>query len=344
MRYLPIDKVILGTYLARPIYNSNGTILLTEKFQLSESVISRLKSLGYTGLYIEDEISKGIDIIEVVEEKMRLEATCQLETIVKNNGNLIDILPAISNIVESILDNKDVLIQMKQLQDFHDYTYSHCVNVGILAVSIGVKYNFTKDELFKLGVSGVLHDIGKQSIPLEILDKPASLSEAEYEVIKGHPVNGYNMLKDILEFSSLTKAGVLQHHERCDGSGYPRGLKDKDINIFAKIIAIADTYDAMTSNRSYRAAYSPVEAYEYLLGDGGNRFDLNIVRLFMQCFAVYPVGTCVELSDGTNAIVIQNYSDNPLRPLLRNIITNDTIDLNNDMDFLSLCIRKVSDN
>jgi len=343
MRFLPIDKVAPGSYLAKPIYNSSGTIMLSENYNLTEGILNRLKELGYTGLYIEDEISKGIDINEVVEEHIRLEASNRLESIVKNKGNLSEMLPMISNIVDSILDKKDVVIQMRQLQDHHDYTYSHCINVGILSVSIGIKYNYNRNDLINLGASGILHDIGKQAIPVEILDKPDKLSDEEYEAIKNHPVYGYNMIKDTIEISSVTKAGVLQHHERCDGSGYPKGLKGKEINMFGKIIAIADTYDAMTSNRSYRAAYSPIEVYEYFLGDGNRCYDINTIKKFTKCIAAYPVGTCVELSDGTNAIVIKNYSENPLRPLLRNIKTNDAIDLAHDMECLSICISKILD-
>ncbi len=341
MRYLHIDKVVPGSYLARPLYNAQGAIMLRERYELTECIIKRLKEYGFTGLYIEDKISEGITIDDIIDEQLKVEAKIKLETIIKNNGNIKDMLPTISNIVDCIMENKDAVIQISQLRNYHDYTYSHCVNVGILAISIGLKYNYNRNDLIKLGAAGMLHDIGKNDIPVEILDKPGKLTREEFELIKNHPLYGYNMLKDSVELSSLTKVGVLQHHERCDGTGYPNGLKGDEISMFGKIIAVADTYDAMTSMRSYRPAFSSVEAYEFLIGDGNTRYDLSIVEKFTKCIAVYPVGTCVKLTDGTKAIVVKNYSDNPLRPLLRNIETNEMIDLQNDGKYLNICVKEV---
>lgn len=343
MRFLPIDHVVPSSKLAKPIYNSKGTIMLKEHCELTEGLIIRLKELGYKGLYIEDDISKGILIEEVVDEQLRLETTISLENLVKNNGNMVEILPFLSNIVDSIMEKKDVVIQMNRLRDYHDYTYSHCVNVAILAISIGKRLHLDRENLIKLGTSAILHDIGKCQIPIEILNKEGQLTDEEFEVIKGHPMLGYRMIKDIVNFSSVTKIGILQHHERCDGSGYPNGLKGEDITIFGKIIAVADTYDAMTTDRCYRTAISPLEAYEYLLGDGNNRYDIQVVECFTRCVAAYPIGTCVELSDGREAIVVKNFSDNPLRPMLRDIETFETYDLQNNMNLLNICIKRVTD-
>ncbi|MBE5967272.1 MAG: HD-GYP domain-containing protein [Lachnospiraceae bacterium] len=341
MRYLSIDNIEPGSFLGKPIYNSHGTILLGEHFQLTEVFLNRLKELGFVGLYIEDQVSEGIQIKDVISEQLRLEASLKLESIVKNRGSLSQVQPIISDIVDNIIENRNVMIQMHKLLGYHSYTYTHCINVGILSVCMGAKMGLNRDQLLKLGTAGILHDIGKNNIPKEILDKPGKLTGAEFEIIKGHPVFGYNMIKDTIELSSVTKIGVLQHHERCDGSGYPRGLKKDEISLYGKIIAIADTYDALTSDRSYRPAYSPFEAYEYLLGDGDTHYDIAIVNIFAKCIAVYPVGSCVELSDGAKAIVVKNSTLYALRPVVRNINTNEVIDLTNDKRYLSLCITKI---
>ena len=341
MRFVSIDRVKRGSYLAKPIYSNLGTILVKEHVKLSEGILNRLKELGFVGLYIEDKISEGIEIKDVIDEQLRIEAIITLENIIKDNGNFTEMQPIIENIVDSIIEKKDVLLHMHQLQNHHDYTYSHCINVGILSISMGVKMKYTRGELINLGTSGILHDIGKNSIPKEILDKPGKLTKEEYDCIKKHPEHGYNMIKEILEIDGNTKAGVLQHHERCDGTGYPFGLKRDEISSFGKIIAVADTYDAMTTDRVYRPAFSPFEVYEYLMGDGNTKYEIDIIKKFGKCITIYPEGGLVELSDGTNAIVMKTNANNTLRPIVRNIDTNEIIDLMNDSAYRHLCIKKV---
>ncbi len=341
MRFLTIDKVVPGTRLAKPLYGAHGVILLRENVVLSEAILSRLKLNGYAGLYIEDEISEGIFINDVVDEGLRLKTASRLEYIVNQNGNLEEMKSLIAEIVDGIIASGDVEINMNHLWGHHEYTYLHCVNVGILAVSIGIKLNLNRDNLIYLGTAGILHDIGKKYIPIEILDKQGKLSKEEYDLIKRHPVQGFEILVDAMELSSVTRVGVLEHHERYDGSGYPRGLKGDQITIFGRILAVADTYDAMTSDRAYRNAFSASETVEYLMGTGDQLYDSNIIDVFIKCVTVYPVGTCVELSDGTQGIVLKNYSDCVLRPMVRNINTKEIIDLKNDSKYLNLCISKI---
>ncbi len=341
MRFLTIDKVVPGSRLAKPLYGAQGVILLRENVELTEAILARLISHGFTGLYIEDEISEGIVIQDVVDEGLRLQTASRLETIVNQNGNIAEMMPLISEIVDNILANGDVEINMHHLWGHHEYTYLHCVNVGILAVSIGIKLNLSRDNLIYLGTAGILHDIGKKNVPIDILDKQGKLSGDEYELIQKHPEMGFEILAESIELNSVTKVGVLQHHERYDGSGYPRGLKGNEITIFGRILAVADTYDAMTSDRAYRNAFSPSETVEYLMGTGNQLYDSEVIEVFMKCVTIYPVGTSVELSDGTKGIIMQNHSDCVLRPLIRNIETKELIDLKNDPQFYSVCISKI---
>ena len=340
MRFLSIDYVIPGSRLAKSLYGSQGMVLLREQNELTEGILNRLKTLGYTGVYIEDEMSDGIFVEDVVDERLRLETASRLESIINKNGNIAEMQPFISEIIDSIIVNKDVVINMNRLLGHHEYTYLHCVNVAILSVSIGVKLKLKREILIQLGTAGVLHDIGKKYTPLEILNKKGKLTDEEYEIIQRHPEQGYEMLANAFELSSAAKVGILQHHERCNGTGYPRGLKRSEITMFGRIVAVADTYDAMTTERSYHAASSPSETVEFLMGDGNQLYDFEIIEYFIKCIAVYPVGNCVELSDGTKAIVLQNYQDCVLRPLLRNIENKFIIDLKNDKNYLNVCISK----
>jgi putative nucleotidyltransferase with HDIG domain len=276
-----------------------------------------------------------------IDEQLRLTTAHRLETIINQNASIAEMEPLITEIVDKIISKSDVVINMNHLNDHHEYTYLHCVNVGILSVSIGVKLNFIRDDLIQLGAAGILHDIGKKKIPLEVLDKQGKLTDEEYDLIKKHSVYGYNMLSNALEVSKVSKTAILQHHERCDGSGYPKGLVGDKITIFGRILAVADTYDAMTSDRSYRKAFSPFETIEFLMGDGNRLYDWQVVESFMKCIVVYPIGTRVELSDGTIGIVKQNNSDCVLRPVIQNTENKAVIDLKNDKDYLNLCITKV---
>jgi len=259
MRFLSINHVLPGSKLAKPLYGNQGVILLRENVELTESILQRLKGLGYTGIYVEDEISEGIEIQDIVDESLRLKTAAKLEEIVNNNGNIAEMTPMIKDIVENIIENKNLEVNMNHLWGHHEYTYLHCVNVGILSVCIGIKLNLMKDELIYLGAAGILHDIGKKLIPAELLDKQGKLTEDEFAELRKHPEYGYEILAKAYEISSLTKVGVLEHHERYDGSGYPRGLRGEEITIFGRIIAVADTYDAMTSDRAYRNAFAPSE-------------------------------------------------------------------------------------
>lgn len=341
MRFLSVDQLQPGARLAKPIYGASGSILLREHFELTNSIISRLKDLGYNGVYVEDEISQGIIIEEIIDEPLRNEAVARLEEIFIKNSNIEEMAPLVSNIVDSVLENKDVVMNMNRLRGYHNYTYLHCVNVGILSIGIGVKMGYNREKLVQLGMAGILHDIGKKFVPLEILDKNGRLTKEEFEVIQLHPEQGYDMLYDAYSLSSYTKVGVLQHHERYDGSGYPNGLKGEEISTFGRILAVTDTFDAMTSNRAYRLASPPSEVIEYLLGDGNRSYDLRIIEQFTKCVAIYPIGTCVELSDGTKGIVLQNYADCVLRPVVRNLESKEIIDLKNDTNYLNLCISGV---
>jgi HD-GYP domain-containing protein (c-di-GMP phosphodiesterase class II) len=341
MRFLTIDKVVPGSRLAKPLYGAQGVILLRQNVELTEAILSRLKANGYTGLYIEDEISEGIIINDFVDEGLRLVAASRLESIVNQNGNLSEMKPLISEIVDNIIANGDVEVNMNHLLGHHEYTYLHCVNVGILAISIGIKLDLNRDNLIYLGTAGILHDVGKKFVPVEILDKQGKLSKEEFKLIQKHPEFGFEFLADAKELNSVTKVGVLEHHERFDGSGYPRGLKGEEITIFGRILAVADTYDAMTSDRAYRDAFSPSETVEYLMGSGNQLYDSGIIDVFVRCVTVYPVGSSVELSDGTQGIILSNYPDCVLRPVVRNIENKEIIDLKNDLNYLNICITKI---
>jgi putative nucleotidyltransferase with HDIG domain len=224
---------------------------------------------------------------------------------------------------------------------YDHYIFTHSLNVTMYTLAIGMKLNLPEKDLEILGLGAILHDVGKMKIPEQILLKPDRLSQEEYEEIKKHAEEGFQILRKIPTVSLVVAHCAYQHHERLDGSGYPRGIKDKEIHFFGKIIAVADVFDAVTSNRVYRKALLPHEGLEILYSGSGTLFDQKIIEAFRQAVAVYPSGITVELNDGRKGIVSQQnvgLSDRPIIRILeeKGIEVNCPyeLDLKNELDIL----------
>lgn len=232
--------------------------------------------------------------------------------------------------------------QMIALQNYDDYTYKHCLRVAMLSTSIANELHLSQPDIKEVIVSALLHDIGKSNIDHEIIVKPGKLTDSEFETIKQHPYIGYHILKQTGGYSANVMSGVLFHQEKYDGTGYPTGISGKKIPLIARIIAVADVFDALTSNRPYRRPWSVAETEEYMLGGCGVHFDYDVTAAFLRSFNPYPVGTMVSLSDGRHGIVIK-HNTNVLRPVVRihGTGTGEEIDLSNDFRFLSLMITGI---
>jgi HD-GYP domain-containing protein (c-di-GMP phosphodiesterase class II) len=183
-----------------------------------------------------------------------------------------------------------------------------------------------KDQLCDLGFAAILHDIGKVFVKKEILSKESALDDAEFEEMKHHPSLGYDYIKKVSKVSNASKIGILHHHEKFGGGGYPDNLMEEAISLYGRIIAIADVYDAMTSDRPYRKGIIPSEVIEYIMGCSNTLFDPDLVNLFIRKIAPYPIGTTVNLSNGLTGIVVENYESFSMRPKLR-IFRNHGIEI-----------------
>jgi HD-GYP domain-containing protein (c-di-GMP phosphodiesterase class II) len=223
----------------------------------------------------------------------------------------------VSTIVDDIIQNKDVMVNVIDLKVYDDYTYYHSLNVAILAVAIGLGIGLNRETLNALGISAVLHDIGKRFVPKDILEKKGSLTAEEFDVIKEHSQIGYSYIRENLNLSSVSNVAILQHHERYDGSGYPFGKKEQNITPFARILSVVDVYDALTSKRPYHEPRLPHLALEYIEQESGKLFDPHVTKVFLKKIAPYPVGTDVELSNGYRGLVVEIIRrlrpDHPLR-------------------------------
>lgn len=334
MRYVPIDRVKEGMYLARPILDDMNRVLLGMETPLSQELIDRVVERGFSGLYIEDELSKGIVIEEAITSELRNKGVMALKA-----GDLDKCLEVAKGIVAQILESENITLDMLDLRSYDDYIYRHSINVCVLSTIIGMGMNLKREELVDLSIAAILHDLGKLNIDPEILNKVGKLTPEEFEIVKTHAKLSYEMIKDKIGISAKVKAGVLYHHENENGSGYPFGVEGKDIHVFAKIIHVADVYDALTSKRTYKKPFALAEAIEYLMGGCDILFSKEIVDVFLKSVPIYPKGITIALSNGEEALIIKN-SENPLRPIVRLVETGEDINLNNNPDYKNVTIAQ----
>ncbi|MBI5827303.1 MAG: HD-GYP domain-containing protein [Deltaproteobacteria bacterium] len=209
----------------------------------------------------------------------------------------------VDNIVRSIFRNRDAITSLANLKRYDAYTFTHCVNVSILSIALGRHLGLRREDLFKLGVGAILHDIGKMLIPEGLLNKPGAYNETELSLMKQHALLSADFLAAarFIALASIHVAG--EHHERYDGSGYPAGLAGEKIHFFARIAGIADVYDAMTSNRIYQKAIMPTDTLKFMYTRRKIHFGPELVEKFIQCMGIYPIGSLVELSSGDIGLI-----------------------------------------
>lgn len=222
----------------------------------------------------------------------------------------------VDRISESLLSNSGALLSLCQIRSVDEYTYLHSLSVGALIVAFCTHLQLPQDLVRQAGVGGLVHDIGKMKTPLSVLNKPARLSDAEFAIMKRHPGDGHDILADTPGIREVQLHITVQHHERLDGGGYPRSLCAEQIELVAKIAAIADVYDALTAERCYHQAMRPTEVLRRLLEWSGSGFDRELVHQFVRCVGIYPVGSAVQLESGLIGVVAESNEQDSLRPLI----------------------------
>ncbi len=224
------------------------------------------------------------------------------------NGAPVDCQSAkatVEECVSSILRNPDALIWMAKIREESAYTAEHSLNVCVLAVAFGRDLGFNKEELELLGLCGLLHDIGKMRVPLDILEKPGKLTNKEMNMMKAHTVHGRNLLMESKNIDPRVIDVAYSHHERVDGVGYPRKINAKYVDVFTRIITIVDAYDAMTAERCYSKARATTDALKIIYLERGKQFDEDLAVKFIKVIGIFPVGSVVELYSGDVGIVIE---------------------------------------
>ncbi len=229
-------------------------------------------------------------------------------------GNATKLVEEIS---DSVTRNPGALISLARLKTADDYTYMHSVAVCALMIALGRQLKLDEDLVRKLGIAGLLHDLGKAMMPMEVLNKPGKLTDDEFRIMKSHPEEGYKLLQDSSGVDDISFDVVLHHHEKTDGSGYPKGLKDSEISLYAKMGAVCDVYDAITSNRPYKAGWDPAESLRKMAEWANGHFDPAVFQAFVKSLGIYPIGSLIRLNSGRLGIVIEQSPRSLLAPRIK---------------------------
>lgn len=242
-----------------------------------------------------------------------------------------------SNLMKAIDENEAVAVDISALKTSDEYTFKHSVDVATMAMIIAKKQGMKQDDIYNIGISGLLHDIGKSKIPTEILNKPAKLNDAEFAIMKQHSTLGYEILKEKNTFSPAISLGVLQHHEKMNGRGYPMGVSEEKICPYAKILSVVDVYDALVTERPYKEAFSQRTAVEMIMSMV-EELDITAMRTFMASVILYPVDSTVQLSNGERARVVKNHPTTALRPTVVGLDSGTVYELAEDLNCASILI------
>lgn len=340
LRIICLEDIKEGMVIARPIYSSDGSMLLQKNVKLKRSYINKLIKLEVPSVYIEDEYSEDIEIHNLIDDRLKMKTISkmrsQLESLVPDDKNMnrVTILPKdnyneissmIDEIMDSLNDSPKVLMNLTKIMSSDLYTYEHSINVAVLSMLIAQSFFYSEEQVKKIGVGALLHDIGKLYIDDEILHKPGRLTNEEFDTMKKHPSIGYSMLKDDPFISSFVKSIVLLHHEKLDGSGYPNGLSATDLEkqLHVKIVSMADILDALINDRVYKKKMPVYRALELISSYVPYQLDNAVFNKLKTKIAPFPDGTSVLLNTGEKGLVVKNNFEAPTRPVVRIIFDKD---------------------
>lgn len=333
-----LDSIVPGMKVGKPVFDNDGSMLLGRGVAMNPFFVKRLAAMGVESVYIQTDQTTDVVPHENINEMVRGSTIRHLKDVYKSLGDLsrqitadtrsalLDSItsprfqktfgssPAFRaladdtrNIVDQLL-NGDVTIGLTSIKSYDNYTFQHSVDVAVIAIMLGRKTGLPVKRLRELGMGCLLHDMGKILISDTIINKPDRLTDDEFEQVKLHPLIGYELIKGVPSIGMLPSHVALQHHERQDGTGYPRGLRGRNdtaitneprvMHLYASIAAVADVYDALSSDRPYRAAHQPERVMEIMHGMNGTHLNSEVFRSLVAIAPIYPEGSTVRLLNG----------------------------------------------
>ena len=307
-----VSQCDVGIIISKDVKSYQGITLVAKDSVLNQYILDRLTDMGilYIWTYSSHVPAAKVTLANSKQvEASYAEAILVVKQVLRelSSGGKLNYhkITKLSELVYgSVNDSANVIKCLNNIRDKNEDTYAHCVNVAFYSMLIAKWLTLPKEKIEEVIQAGLLHDIGKVEIPDEILNKPGKLLEFELEIMQRHSLIGYYCLKNITEISQPIKEAVLSHHERVDGSGYPYGLKGDEIDLYAKIIAIADVYDAMTQDRVYKKGVNPFVAFEMFQTVGMGTFDIHVLNVFLKNIAVNFTGLKVIMENGEHGEIV----------------------------------------
>ncbi len=322
MQRVSVGFLEAGMVAARNVHSAEGRLLVTKDTVLSEAMVANIQKTSLGSIYVRNPLFQDIEAEEVVTEDNRRKAVMALKSAVTayQKTKVLDIQPlkkVLRELVVEIIRNRDSMIHQLDMRTYQDYIYAHSVNTCVLSVLIAVNLDYPEGKLTDLALGTMLHDIGMMMLPDALLMKMGNLTPEESKQVQQHPEDGFNILRTVREIPITVAHIAYQHHERVDGKGYPRNLTADKILEFAKVAAVADTFDALVSDRPYRKGMVPHEAYEVMMALADSYVDRDILHLFLTHVAIYPVGAVVQLDNGQHGVVTKVLPRLQTRPQVR---------------------------
>lgn len=324
MRLVSLTMLKPDMVLAKSIYYRDCLVLKAGQTDL-ERYARSLNNMGIDCVYVEDSKSDGIDIPDAISEETRVNCKRILRQTIDDFENktvvdLSNLSETIHSIIDDILANEEMQVSLNDISASDEYTFSHSVSTTVYSLLIARQLGYNNAMLEKLAAGALFHDIGKILLDKKVLNKEGTLNREEADHIRLHPTLGYDVLKKCVSLTELSRIVSLYHHERMDGTGYPTGAMAGELHEFIRIVAVADTYDALISDRCYRRKWSSNQAVNFLIENAETKFDTKLVSVLIKQIAIYPNGSMVKLSDNCIGIIKAQNKNFPLRPIVRVIV------------------------
>ncbi len=353
--YVSINDLRVGKIVAEDIYANTQYPIVYKNTKVSPELLHVFKAFHIfkVPVYIDREVEKSIDQSEeVTSEDIQMyipESSYSFENNYRSAvqefkklfigweaGSKIDITKIreiILPLVNKIIEDRSIIFELNNYSNPKDYLYHHCIATGLISAVLTQKLGYERGYVFQMAIAGALADCGMAKIPARIREKREPLNQLEFIEIRKHPLYSFQMVKSLPAIKEEMKIAIYQHHERLDGSGYVDGAKIGKISLFSQIIAIADTFHAMTSERLYRSKESPFKVIEMIKESEFGKFNIKVVQALIENVASLPIGTKIELSNLERGEIMFLNSFSPTRPLVKLSATGEIIDLEKNRSF-----------